>query len=157
MFLDPNSLQHDIVKIEATEKASTRFVAQALDLFRAEASEIFSDADDLQADIGEDITSEALDSLGMSRRLSASLERWITNERAISLNPNMLSGRYYWLIQKPKEPVALLGSKPLKLLCVFAKCVAAKQSMNPARFRLSPPSRVMPSLPLQYLSNMCTP
>lgn len=67
MFLDPNTLSENPELIEAIEKGSTRFVAQAIALFRAEAVNIFADESDLQADIGEDITTEALDSLGMSR------------------------------------------------------------------------------------------
>lgn len=67
MFLDPSTLASEPKLIEDIEKASTRFVAQALDLFSAEAISIFSAATDLQADVGEDITAEALDSLGMSR------------------------------------------------------------------------------------------
>jgi len=67
MFLDPNTLAENPDLIEAIEKGSTRFVAQAIELFRAEAIDIFAHESDLQADIGEDITAEALDSLGMSR------------------------------------------------------------------------------------------
>jgi hypothetical protein len=67
MFLDPNTLAENPQLIEDIEKGSTRFVAQALDLFRLEAVNIFAEESDLQADIGEDITAEALDSLGMSR------------------------------------------------------------------------------------------
>jgi hypothetical protein len=67
MFLDPNTLSANPSLIEAIEKGSTRFVAQAIELFRAEAIDIFAHESDLQADIGEDITAEALDSLGMSR------------------------------------------------------------------------------------------
>ncbi len=67
MFLNPNSLADNHEIIENIEKASTRFVAQAIELFRSEAVNIFAQASDLQADVGEDITSEALDSLGMSR------------------------------------------------------------------------------------------
>ncbi len=67
MFLDPNSLAENPELLEDIEKASTRFVALAIELFRPEAVNIFAQESDLQADIGEDITSEALDSLGMSR------------------------------------------------------------------------------------------
>lgn len=67
MFLDANALADKPTLIEAIEKASTRFVTQAIELFRPEAVTIFSQESDLQADIGEDITAEALDSLGMSR------------------------------------------------------------------------------------------
>jgi hypothetical protein len=67
MFLDPNTLAENHELIESIEKGSTRFVAQAIELFRSEALDIFTHESDLQADIGEDITTEALDSLGMSR------------------------------------------------------------------------------------------
>ncbi len=67
MFLDPNTLGENPELIESIEKGSTRFVAQAIELFRPEAINIFAHESDLQADIGEDITTEALDSLGMSR------------------------------------------------------------------------------------------
>lgn len=67
MFLDPNTLANSPQLIEDIEKASTRFVTQAIELFRGDAINIFAQESDLQADIGEDITAEALDSLGMSR------------------------------------------------------------------------------------------
>lgn len=67
MFLDPNNLENKSQVIEDIEKSSLRFVTQALELFRDGAIQIFHEAQDLQADIGEDITAEALDSLGMSR------------------------------------------------------------------------------------------
>lgn len=67
MFLDPSTLAQSTDVLEDIEKASTRFVTQALELFKKDAISIFSEESDLQADIGEDITAEALDSLGMSR------------------------------------------------------------------------------------------
>jgi hypothetical protein len=67
MFLNPNTFAENLALIEDIEKASTRFVAQAIALFRSEAVNIFAEESDLQADMGEDITTEALDSLGMSR------------------------------------------------------------------------------------------
>lgn len=67
MFIDPYTLATQLDRLEGIEKASTRFVAQAVELFRTNAISIFAEEADLQADIGEDITTEALDSLGMSR------------------------------------------------------------------------------------------
>jgi hypothetical protein len=67
MFIDPNCLANEPLIIEDFEKSSLRFVTQALELFRDDAIQIFHEARDLQADVGEDITGEALDSLGMSR------------------------------------------------------------------------------------------
>jgi hypothetical protein len=42
-------------------------VTQALFDFRAQATEIFAGEKDLAGDMGEDITREALDSMGVSR------------------------------------------------------------------------------------------
>jgi Type II restriction enzyme SfiI len=68
MFLEPANLPNtpgglDI--LEEIERASLRLVAQALLEF-SEAREIFNSELDLQADIGEDITREALDRMGVS-------------------------------------------------------------------------------------------
>ncbi|HFD40792.1 MAG TPA: type II restriction endonuclease [Anaerolineae bacterium] len=67
MLLDPNKLEHDLQRLEAIEKASLRLVVQALYDYREAAQEIFREERDLVADIGEDITREALDRMGMSR------------------------------------------------------------------------------------------
>lgn len=67
MILNPEDLQRDINRLEEIEKASLRMVTQAIYDYRNEAAEIFKEEIDLVADIGEDITREALDKLGMSR------------------------------------------------------------------------------------------
>ena len=67
MFLDPSHLERHHALVEGIEKLSLRFVTQALALFKETAMEIFHEAQDWQADVGEDITAEALDALGMSR------------------------------------------------------------------------------------------
>ena len=51
--------------IERVEKSTLRMVAQAIYDFREDAIEIFAGESDLVADIGEDITREALDRQGM--------------------------------------------------------------------------------------------
>ena len=66
MTLDPGALQHDLDLLETIEKATLRLVVQAIYDFRDTADQIFLEEQDLVADIGEDITREALDSLGMS-------------------------------------------------------------------------------------------
>lgn len=70
MFLDPNSLSESPDIIENIEKATMRFVTTALLIFKDEALRIFS-AESAIVDkvqyIGEDITREALDSIGMSK------------------------------------------------------------------------------------------
>jgi hypothetical protein len=53
--------------LEGIEKGSLRLVTQALYDFRETAAEIFSNEPDLAADIGEDITREALDRMSVSK------------------------------------------------------------------------------------------
>jgi len=61
MLINPHTLQDDPERLEAIEKASLRLVVQAVCDFRETAAEIFKYESDLVADIGEDITREALD------------------------------------------------------------------------------------------------
>ena len=65
MTLSANELRKNLDVIEQVEKATLRMVAQAIYDFREEAIEIFANEADLVADIGEDITREALDRQGM--------------------------------------------------------------------------------------------
>jgi type II restriction enzyme SfiI len=67
MFIDPNTLGADAAldRLEEIEKASQRLVTQALVEFD-DAREIFNTEVDLQKDIGEDITREALERMGVS-------------------------------------------------------------------------------------------
>ena len=67
MFRDPAALAHDLVGLESIERASLRLVTQALLQFRHDAAAIFAAESDLQGDIGEDITREAIDSMGVSK------------------------------------------------------------------------------------------
>ncbi|MDE0631923.1 MAG: type II restriction endonuclease [Caldilineaceae bacterium SB0661_bin_32] len=67
MLIDPYSLSSELEQLEQIEKASLRMIVQAIFDFRESAEEIFREESDLVADIGEDITREALDSMGMSR------------------------------------------------------------------------------------------
>lgn len=67
MFIDPDSLVQDLERLEGIEKASLRLIVQALYDFRDSATGIFQNEKDLAADIGEDITREALDRMGVSK------------------------------------------------------------------------------------------
>jgi len=67
MLINPDTLQNDLYRLEAIEKASLRLVVQAIYDFRETAAEIFKFESDLVADIGEDLTREALDKLGVSK------------------------------------------------------------------------------------------
>lgn len=67
MFLNPEELRNDPKRLEEIEKASLRLVVQAIYEYRVVAEETFREETDLVADIGEDLTREALDRLGMSK------------------------------------------------------------------------------------------
>lgn len=67
MFIDPSSLATNPERLEEIEKASLRLVTQAVYDFRETAAAIFENEKDLVQDIGEDITREALDKMGVSR------------------------------------------------------------------------------------------
>lgn len=67
MLISPYDLQNNLERLEEIEKSSLRLVVQAIYDYRSMAQEIFRIESDLVADIGEDITREALDRLGMSR------------------------------------------------------------------------------------------
>jgi hypothetical protein len=66
MTLDLEQLHQNLDLLENLEKATLRMVTQAIYEFRSEAQEFFVHEPDLVADIGEDITREALDRLGTS-------------------------------------------------------------------------------------------
>jgi len=61
MLLDPKQLKDDLDRLEEIEKASLRLVVQAIYDYRETAIEVFREESDWVADIGEDITREALD------------------------------------------------------------------------------------------------
>ena len=67
MLLNPEELRQNLDRLEEIEKVSLRLVTQALYNYRTAAQEIFLVESDLVADIGEDITREAMDRLGMPR------------------------------------------------------------------------------------------
>lgn len=67
MLINPTSLKKDLNRLEEIEKASLRLVVQALVDYIELAVEIFNEESDLVADIGEDISREALDRMGMPR------------------------------------------------------------------------------------------
>lgn len=66
-LIDPFDLQHNLERLEDIEKTTLRLVVQAIYDYRKEATAIFQAEKDQVADIGEDITREALDRLGVPR------------------------------------------------------------------------------------------
>jgi hypothetical protein len=67
MLINPQELSQNLDRLEDIEKVSLRLVTQAIYDYRTTAQEIFREESDLVADIGEDITREALERLGMPR------------------------------------------------------------------------------------------
>ncbi len=67
MLLNPQQLTDDLDRLEEIEKASLRLVTQAIYDYRDTAVEIFHEEGDWVADIGEDITREALDRMSMAK------------------------------------------------------------------------------------------
>src|SRR4030066_368503 len=67
MLINPQELSQNLDRLEEIEKVSLRLVTQAIYDYRILAQEIFRVESDLVADIGEDITREALERLGMPR------------------------------------------------------------------------------------------
>lgn len=67
MIMDLSNIQNNPNLVEDIEKSTLRMVTQAIYDYRDLAQDIFKAEFDLVSDIGEDITREALDRLGMSR------------------------------------------------------------------------------------------
>src|SRR3990170_2215088 len=67
MLIKPQDLSQNLDRLEEIEKVSLRLVTQAINDYRILAQEIFRVESDLVADIGEDITREAVERLGMSK------------------------------------------------------------------------------------------
>jgi len=67
MLINPYGLGQDLERLEEIEKSSLRLVTQAIYDYQELATEIFREEGDLVADIGEDITREALERMGTSR------------------------------------------------------------------------------------------
>lgn len=67
MIIDPDNFRNDLERLELIEKATLRFVTQAIFDYRKKAREIFKYEEDLVADISEDITREALEAVGVSK------------------------------------------------------------------------------------------
>src|SRR4030066_1304883 len=67
MLINPQELSQNLDRLEEIEKVSLRLVTQAINDYRILAQEIFREESDLVSDIGEDITREAVERLGMPK------------------------------------------------------------------------------------------
>jgi Type II restriction enzyme SfiI len=82
MSIDPGSLANDTEIIERIEKASARLVCQAILDFASVARDQFKLAKDLAGTVGEDVTRDAMESMGLSRVPTARLIGKIDYKRA---------------------------------------------------------------------------
>src|SRR5580658_3466344 len=82
MSIDPTNLMNQPDVIENIEKASTRMVCQAVLDFAGIARDQFALAKDLAGTVGEDVTRDAMETMGMSRVPTARLIGKIDYKRA---------------------------------------------------------------------------
>jgi hypothetical protein len=83
MSIDRVTLSNSPDIIESVEKASTRLVCQAILDFAGVAKEQFALAKDLAGTVGEDVTRDAMETMGLSRRPTARLIGKIDYKRAV--------------------------------------------------------------------------
>ena len=94
MSIDPTTLTNQAAIIEDIEKAPTRMVCQAVLDFAPVAKQQFSLAKDLAGTVGEDVTRDAMESMGLSKVPTARLIGKIDYKRAVYyFDPN------YWIRQ----------------------------------------------------------
>lgn len=82
MSIDPSDLHNRLDLLEDIEKASTRMVFQAITDFVPVAKDTFTRARDLAGTVGEDITRDAMETMGLSRIPTARLIGKIDYKRA---------------------------------------------------------------------------
>jgi hypothetical protein len=82
MSVDPSALASQLDVIEDIEKASTRMVCRAIQDFAIVARDQFALAKDLAGTVGEDVTRDAMETMGMSRVPTARLIGKIDYKRA---------------------------------------------------------------------------
>lgn len=126
VFTDPDDLADDLNLLEGIEKGSLRLVTQAVYDFRATAAEIFRREKDLAADIGEDITREALDRMGVSK-IEVRLFGKMDYKRArYVFNRDYAIRQALFVDSKAEKEGATATLKPHRLLCAFGMCEAVK-------------------------------
>ena len=138
MTLDLNSLRRDADILEDIEKATLRMVAQAIYDFRQDAQEFFAHEPDLAADIGEDITREALDRLGASV-LPVRLFGKTIRKRGMCFIWSIRQGKRFSWTQRQKRQRARVAqrSKPRRPLCEYVKGAGARSWTRRAACRQS--------------------
>lgn len=118
--------------IEDIEKASMRFITQALIDYAESAKEIFAIESDLVADIGEDITREALDGIGMSK-MNIRLHGKIDYKKARYIFHPQYAVRQALFVDSKAEKVEGRGTITLQ---------TAQTSMEIIQYRGRPPKHI---------------
>ncbi|MCI0524302.1 MAG: SfiI family type II restriction endonuclease [Acidobacteria bacterium] len=131
MLISPYDLQNDPERLEEIEKSSLRLVVQSLCDYRSTAQEIFQEESDQVADIGEDITREALDRLGMSR-IDQRLFGKVDYKRARYLFHPEYAVKQALFVDSKAEKVSGQGTATLQTsqLSLTVKQVRAGQEIN---------------------------
>lgn len=129
MSIDPRSpsLQPDI--IESIEKSSTRMVCQAVWDFKEIAKKQFSLARDLAGTVGEDITRDAMETMGVSRIPTARIIGKIDYKRAA----------YYFSPAYSLRQALLVDSKAEK---GEVGNITIQKSQTSLRIRMSRPNEI---------------
>ena len=131
MLLKPEDLRHDLDRLEEIEKATLRLVVQAIHDYRETALEVFREEGDLVSDIGEDITREALDRLGMPR-IDQRLFGKIDYKRACYLFHPDYAIKQALFVDSKAEKVSSQGTATLQIsqLSMVVKQMRSGQEVN---------------------------
>lgn len=137
MLIDPNTLKEDLERLEAIEKASLRLVVQSIYDFRQTAEEVFRLESDLVADIGEDLTREAIDKLGVSK-IDQRLFGKIDYKKARYLFHPDFAVKQALFVDSKAEKVSGRGTATLQ---------TSQLSLTVRQFRANQPTEVQGKLP----------
>ena len=131
MLINPQDLQNDLDRLEEIEKASLRLVVQAIYEYREDTLVIFREEGDQVADIGEDVTREALDRLGMSR-IDQRLFGKVDYKRARYLFHPEYAVKQALFVDSKAEKVSGQGTATLQIsqLSMMVKQIRSGQEVN---------------------------
>lgn len=131
MLLKPEDLQYGLDRLEEIEKVTLRLVTQAIYDYRETALEIFREEGDLVSDIGEDITREALDRLGMPR-IDQRLFGKVDYKRACYLFHPDYAIKQALFVDSKAEKVSGQGTATLQIsqLSMIVKQIRSGQEVN---------------------------
>lgn len=129
MLLTIEDITSDLNKIEEVERMSLRLVVQALFDYRKYAADIFEQESDMVADIGEDITREAMDRIGTSR-IDERLFGKIDYKRARYLFHPDYSLRQALFVDSKAEKITGQGTATLQLSQLSMKILQVRSGVQ---------------------------